>query len=199
MSKYFPRRALRATLMSLLVLVFCASYSLPQARHNGKIFGGYFEEWESAMPITTLRSREKWRCRSTDAPHLRLWQCDSHCIAGMCCCRSSGGVSRSNPPKRERQTLHRASLRKLGAIQQLKALHPNLTVLISLGGQAGNVAGFTNAQPPRLAAPRSPPRASTCSSRATSLQASLRQAYSTASISIGSSRQRRTSRTSPRC
>src|SRR5208282_6671663 len=32
-----------------------------------------------------------------------------------------------------------------GAIQQLKALHPNLTVLISLGGQAGNIAGFTNA------------------------------------------------------
>jgi len=29
-----------------------------------------------------------------------------------------------------------------GAIQQLKQLHPNLKVLISLGGQAGNVAGF---------------------------------------------------------
>ena len=29
-----------------------------------------------------------------------------------------------------------------GAIQQLKTLHPNLKVLISLGGQAGDVAGF---------------------------------------------------------
>src|SRR6202008_2450407 len=32
-----------------------------------------------------------------------------------------------------------------GAIQQLKALHPNLKVLISLGGQAGDVTGFTRA------------------------------------------------------
>src|SRR6202161_1048895 len=32
-----------------------------------------------------------------------------------------------------------------GAIEQLKGLHPNLKVLISLGGQAGNVAGFVTA------------------------------------------------------
>src|SRR5208282_5134717 len=36
-----------------------------------------------------------------------------------------------------------------GAIQQLKTLHPNLKVLISLGGQAGNAAGFvTSASAP---------------------------------------------------
>jgi chitinase len=32
-----------------------------------------------------------------------------------------------------------------GAIQQLKELHPNLKVLISLGGQAGDVTGFVTA------------------------------------------------------
>jgi len=32
-----------------------------------------------------------------------------------------------------------------GAIQQLKGLHPHLKVLISLGGQAGDAAGWVTA------------------------------------------------------
>ena len=45
MSKYFLPRPLRGALMSLLIFVSCASQSLSQTRHHGKIFGGYFEEW----------------------------------------------------------------------------------------------------------------------------------------------------------
>ena len=45
MSRPFLPHLPRVVLTSLLALVACVSQSFSQARHQGKIFGGYFEEW----------------------------------------------------------------------------------------------------------------------------------------------------------
>ena len=64
MQKYFPPRLLRAAFLSLLVVIGCTSQSLPQARHHGKIFGGYFEEWGVRYANYNIADlAEKWRCR----------------------------------------------------------------------------------------------------------------------------------------
>jgi GH18 family chitinase len=45
MLRHFRPRLLRVVLTSVLALVACVYHSFAQARHHGKIFGGYFEEW----------------------------------------------------------------------------------------------------------------------------------------------------------
>src|SRR5580658_685832 len=45
MSSRYPTRLTRVTLMTLLVLAACISPSFAQKHNQGKIMGGYFEEW----------------------------------------------------------------------------------------------------------------------------------------------------------
>lgn len=96
----------------------------------------------------------------------------------------------------------------LGQLKKLKARHPGLKVLISLGGWTGS-AHFSDAVLTPNPAPSSPPPASTCGSRATSpaFLPAPPPASSTASTSTGNgqappettatSSAPKTSRTSP--
>ena len=60
-------------------------------------------------------------------------------------CRSRGRLPEFELPSVNGKPYTAPLYGNFGAIQQLKELHPTLKVLISLGGQAGNVAGFVTA------------------------------------------------------
>ena len=145
MSNFLPP-LLRVALTSLLALVACVSQSSAQARHPGKIFGGYFEEWGINYAGYNIADLQK----NGVADEL------THLIYAF------GNVTPTSPPAcavadpaaaYQNSTLPSVSGKpytaplygNFGAIQQLKGLHPNLKVLISLGGQAGDVAGFVTA------------------------------------------------------
>jgi len=146
MSKYFPPRPLRAALMSLLVLVSCTSQSLSQARHNGKIFAGYFEEWGVRYANYNIADLER-NGVAAELTHLIYAFGNVTPTASPACAVADplAAYEDATLPSVSGKAYTAPLLGNFGAIQQLKALHPNLTVLISLGGQAGNVAGFTNA------------------------------------------------------
>jgi chitinase len=146
MSGRFRPHLLRAVLTSLLALVACVSQSFAQARDHGKIFGGYFEEWDINYTAYNIADLQK-NGVADDLTHLIY---------------AFGNVTPTSPPAcaiadpvaaYQNSTLPSVSGKpytaplygNFGAIQQLKGLHPNLKVLISLGGQAGNVAGFVTA------------------------------------------------------
>ncbi len=146
MSRRFLPRLFRVILMTLLAFVVCVSQSFAQARHQGKIFGGYFEEWGINYAGYNIADLQK----NGVAGEL------THLIYAF------GNVTPTSPPAcavadpvaaYQNSTLPSVSGKpytaplygNFGAIQQLKELHPNLKVLISLGGQAGNVAGFVTA------------------------------------------------------
>jgi chitinase len=146
MPRHFPPRVLRVVVASLLMLVACVSRSFPQARHHRKIFGGYFEEWGINYAGYNIADLQK----NGVADVL------THLIYAF------GNVTPNSPPAcaiadpvsaYQNSTLPSVSGKpytaplygNFGAIQQLKGLHPNLKVLISLGGQAGDVAGFVTA------------------------------------------------------
>ena len=59
MPRHFLLPPLRVVLTSLLVLAACASPCLSQARNQGKIFGGYFEEWGIGYPHYNIADLQK--------------------------------------------------------------------------------------------------------------------------------------------
>jgi len=146
MSRPFLPHLLRVVLASLLTTAACVSQSFAQAHHPGKIFGGYFEEWGINYAGYNIADLQK----NGVADEL------THLIYAF------GNVTPTSPPAcaiadpvaaYQNATIPSVSGKpyaaplygNFGAIQQLKELHPNLKVLISLGGQAGNVAGFVTA------------------------------------------------------
>lgn len=146
MSKYSPLRPLRAALMSLLVLASCASQSLSQARHHGKVFGGYFEEWGIRYANYNIADLEK-NGVADELTHLIYAFGNVTPTASPACAVADplAAYEDSTLPSVSGKAYTAPLFGNFGAIQQLKARHPNLTVLISLGGQAENVAGFTTA------------------------------------------------------
>jgi chitinase len=146
MSGPFLPSPLRVVLTTLLALVVCPSQSFAQRRHESKIFGGFFEEWGINYAGYNVADLQK----NGVADEL------THLIYAF------GNVTPTSPPAcaiadpvaaYQNSTLPSVSGKpytaplygNFGAIQQLKELHPDLKVLISLGGQAGNVAGFVTA------------------------------------------------------
>ena len=132
--------------MSLLVLVSCASQLLAQARPHGKVFGGYFEEWGIRYAHYNIADLEK-NGVADELTHLIYAFGNVTPTASPACAVADPLAAYQDPtlPSVSGKPYTARVFGNFGAIQQLKALHPNLTVLISLGGQAGNVAGFTNA------------------------------------------------------
>jgi chitinase len=146
MPKYFPLRLLRAAFTSLLVLIVCTSQSLAQAHHHGKIFGGYFEEWGVRYANYNIADLQK-NGVADELTHLIYAFGNVTPTASPACAVADplAAYQDASLPSVTGKPYTAPLFGNFGAIQQLKALHPNLTVLISLGGQAGNVAGFTTA------------------------------------------------------
>src|ERR1700683_2446264 len=143
MLRTFLPHLLRGALTTWLAIVGCLPQSFAQARHQSRIFGGYFEEWGINYAGYNIADLQK-NAVAAELTHLIY---------------AFGNVTPTSPPAcaladpvaaYQNSTLPSVSGKpytaplygNFGAIQQLKDLHPHLKVLISLGGQAGNVAGF---------------------------------------------------------
>jgi chitinase len=146
MSKSLAPHLLRTFLMSLSVLVACVPQSFAQARHDSKIFGGYFEEWGINYAGYNIADLQK-NGVADELTHLIYAFGNVTPTSPPACAIADPGAAYQNSslPSVSGKPYTAPLYGNFGAIQQLKALHPTLKVLISLGGQAGNVAGFVTA------------------------------------------------------
>src|SRR6202167_9634 len=137
------RSLLRASLTSLLVVAACVSQSFAQARYDGKIFGGYFEEWGINYAGYNIADLQK-NGVADELTHL-IYAFGNVTPTSPPACAIADPVAayqNSSVPSVNGKPYTAPLYGHFGAIRQLKELHPTLKVLISLGGQAGNVAGF---------------------------------------------------------
>jgi chitinase len=146
MSRYFLPRWFRTALTSLLILVACVSPSFAQAHHHAKIFGGYFEEWGTAYSGYNIADLQK-NGVADELTHLIYAFGSVTATAEPTCAITDPRAAYQNSavPSVSGKPYTAPLYGHFGAIQQLKALHPKLKVLMSLGGQAGNPAGFVTA------------------------------------------------------
>ena len=146
MSRPFIPHLLRVVLTSLLAFVACVSQSFAQARHQGKIFGGYFEEWGINYAGYNIADLQKNGVADELTHLIYAFGNVTPTSPPACAIADSGAAYRNSTLPTVSGKPYAAPLYgNFGAIQQLKGLHPKLKVLISLGGQAGNVAGFVTA------------------------------------------------------
>ncbi len=143
MAKRFPALCLRAMALFLPLSQVSAS---AQSGSDGRVIGGYFEEWDVRYSGFTMATLEKTGVAAklthliyafgnvtpgaspvcaVDDPKA-AWQDDS--ILGVDGEPFSGSIHGN-----------------FAGMLELKRLHPRLRTLISLGGQAGDVSGFTAA------------------------------------------------------
>jgi chitinase len=136
----------RGISITLLAIVACASPFFAQKRHHGKIFGGYFEEWGINYANYNIADLQK-NGVADELTHL-IYAFGNVTPTSPAACAIADPVAayqNSHVPSVSGKPYAAPLYGNFGAIQQLKELHPNLKVLISLGGQAGNVAGFVTA------------------------------------------------------
>src|ERR1700689_3273834 len=148
MRKHFDPRRFRALLLTpvLIGLIACASQSLAQSRQQGKIFGGYFEEWGIRYAGYNIADLQKNGVADVLTHLIYAFGNVTPTAPAACAIADpSAAYQDSTVPSVSGRPYTAPLYGNFGAIQQLKELHPNLKVLISLGGQAGNVSGFTTA------------------------------------------------------
>jgi chitinase len=143
MSGYFmPCRLLVAG----MALVACVSPSLAQGRQPGKIFGGYFEEWGIRYAGYNIADLQTNGVADVLTHLIYAFGNVTPTAAPACAIADpSAAYQDSTVPSVNGKAYTAPLYGNFGAIQQLKTLHPHLKVLISLGGQAGNVDGFVTA------------------------------------------------------
>ena len=143
---HFPFSPLRAALTSLLLLAACASQGFSQARNPTRVFGGYFEEWGIGYAHYNIADLQK-NGVADELTHLIYAFGNVTATATPACAIAdpSAAYRDTTLPSVSGKAYTAPLYGNFGAIQQLKELHPNLKVLISLGGQAGDVSGFARA------------------------------------------------------
>ncbi len=140
--KHFHQR-----LAALSLLLFaCVSPSLAQAPHQGKIFGGYFEEWGIFYGGYTIADLQN-NGVADELTHLIYAFGDVTPASTPACAidNPSAAYQIATLPSVSGKPYTAPLYGNFGAILQLKQLYPHLKVLISLGGQAGNPAGWVTA------------------------------------------------------
>ena len=145
MSRHFRLRLLRVVFV-LSFLVVPLSRSLAQSSHPGKIFGGYFEEWGINYAGYNIADLQK-NGVADELTHL-IYAFGNVTPTSPPACAIADPVAayqNSKLPSVSGKPYTGPLYGNFGAIQQLKELHPKLKVLISLGGQAGDVTGFVTA------------------------------------------------------
>ena len=146
MSRYFRLRLLQVILTGALALVVCTGQSFAQTRRHDKIFGGYFEEWGVNYAGYNIANLQK-NGVANELTHL-IYAFGNVTPTSPPTCAVVDPVSayrNPNLPSVSGKPYAGPVYGNFGAIQQLKELHPSLRVLISLGGQAGDVTGFVTA------------------------------------------------------
>jgi chitinase len=148
MARHFRSRLLRVVLVSSLLLVACVDSLFGQSRHRdqGRIFGGYFEEWGINYAAYNIADLQK-NGVADELTHL-IYAFGNVTPTSPPACAVADPVAayqNSSVPSVNGKPYTAPLYGNFGAIQQLKEVHPNLKVLISLGGQAGDVTGFVTA------------------------------------------------------
>jgi chitinase len=144
-SRYFRLHLLRVIFaFSFLVAPFSPSFA--QSNRQGKIFGGYFEEWGINYAGYNIADLQK-NGVADELTHL-IYAFGNVTPASPPACAIADSVAayqNSKLPSVSGKPYTAPLYGNFGAIQQLRELHPKLKVLISLGGQAGDVTGFVTA------------------------------------------------------
>lgn len=141
----FPLRFVLTSLLVSAVWVLCSSAQARRHPHTG-IFGGYFEEWGvnyAGYNIADLQTNGV----ADELTHLIYAFGNVTPTSPPACAIADPVAAYQNPnvPSVSGKPYTSPLYGNFGAIQQLKELHPHLKVLISLGGQAGDVSGFVTA------------------------------------------------------
>jgi len=145
-SKQFLPCGCRVILGCWFAFFACVSSAVAQKQHRPMIFGGYFEEWGSAYSGYNITDLDK-NGVADRLTHLIYAFGDVSAEAVPKCAIEDpvAAYQNSSVPGVRGKPFTAPLYGHFGAIQQLKVLHPALKVLISLGGQAGNPAGFVTA------------------------------------------------------
>src|ERR1700686_5761052 len=133
MLRHFRPRLLRVVLTSFFVLGACVSQSFAQARHDGMIFGGYFEEWGINYAGYNIADLQK-NGVADELTHL-IYAFGNVIPTSAPACAIADPVpayQNSTVPSVSGKPYAAPLYGNFGAIQQLKALHPRMKVLISL-------------------------------------------------------------------
>src|SRR5271155_4359492 len=147
MSRHFLPRLFRVALLTLLALVACISPSFAQNHNQGKILGGYFEEWSiyyAGYNIANLQQNGA----ADKLTHLIYAFANVTTSPAPACAIADTWADYSTPylPSVNGTPYAGPMYGNFAAIQQLKALHPKLKVLMSIGGASGpNTAAFVTA------------------------------------------------------
>ena len=147
MSTHFLPRLLRGALLTLLALAASISPSYAQNHNQGKILGGYFEEWSiyyAGYNIANLQQNGV----ADKLTHLFYAFGNVTTSPAPACAIADTWADYLSPflPSVNGTPYPGPLFGNFAAIQQLKALHPNLKVVMSLGGaSAVNTAAFVSA------------------------------------------------------
>jgi chitinase len=146
MPKYLLPHSCRVILISVLLLTGLSSPCCAQQRSHGKIFGAYFEEWNIHYSGRSIADFEK-NGVAGKLTHLIYAFGNVTATSAPACTIADPLDAYQNPsvPSVSGKPYAAPLLGNYGAIQQLKLLHPHLKVLISLGGQLGDTAGWVTA------------------------------------------------------
>lgn len=145
MSKIISTQFCRRVLVGLLALIVAAVPALAQEKH--KILGGYFEEWGiyyAGYNIANLQQNGV----AGKLTHLMYAFANVTTTPAPACAIADSWADYQTPylPSVSGVAYAGPMYGNFAAIQQLKQLHPNLKVLMSIGGaSAANTAAFVSA------------------------------------------------------
>lgn len=147
MPRQMLRKACQAVSLSVLALIASTFSASAQQPYGGKILGGYFEEWSiyyAGYNIANLQQNGV----ADKLTHLIYAFANVTTTPTPGCAIADSWADYTTPylPSVNGQPYAGPVYGNFGAIQQLKGLHPNLKVLMSIGGaSAANTAAFSAA------------------------------------------------------
>jgi chitinase len=146
MPKYLLPRSWKVTMITVLLLAGFSFTCRAQQKPHGRIFGAYFEEWNIHYSGRNIADLEKNGVAS-DLTHLIYAFGNVTTAPAPVCAIADPKDAYQDPaiPGVGGKPFTAPLYGNYGAIQQLKQLHPHLKVLISLGGQLGDSAGWVTA------------------------------------------------------
>src|ERR1700733_12043962 len=146
MSTHFLPRLLRGALLTLLALAASISPSYAQNHNQGKILGGYFEEWSIYYAGYNIANLQQNGVADKLTNLLYTFGTVTTTPAPACAIADTYADYQAFLPSVNGTAYPGPLYGNFAAIQQLKGLHPKLKVLMSLGGaSAANTAAFVSA------------------------------------------------------
>ncbi len=134
--------------LGMLVLFFCFHLDSASAQQvpEGRVFGGYFEEWDVRYSGYTMATLEKSGVAARLTHLIYAFGSVTPGLSPVCAIVDPNAAWQDASILAVDGKPFSGSVHgNFAGILELKTLHPRLRTLISLGGQAGDVSGFTAA------------------------------------------------------